>query len=217
MTLEERFAAPVLEAYAMTEASHQITSNPLPPASHLPGSVGIPQGDIEIHIVGAEGGEVACGDEGEVCIGSPSVMTGYLSNPEANATAFTSDGFFRTGDYGKRDANGYLFLTGRIKEFINKGGEKISPVELDNVIAGHHAVADAVSFAIDDEMYGQDVGVAVIVKDGETMSAKDLQKWMREKVAPHKIPKRVSTPPFSFPDLETCRLHLLIQPGMVPG
>ena len=193
MTLEERFAAPVLEAYAMTEASHQITSNPLPPASHLPGSVGVPQGDVKIQVVGAEGGEVACGDEGEVCIRSPSVMTGYLSNPEANTTAFTSDGFFRTGDYGKRDENGYLFLTGRIKEFINKGGEKISPVELDNIIAGHHAVADAVSFAIDDEMYGQDVGAAVILKEGKTMSAKDLQKWMREKVAPNKIPKKVSS------------------------
>ena len=209
MTLEKRFAAPVLEAYAMTEASHQITSNPLPPASHLPGSVGTPQGDIEIHIVGKEGGDVACGDEGEVCIRSPSVMTGYLSNPDANATAFTSDGFFRTGDYGKRDEKGYMFLTGRIKEFINKGGEKISPVELDNVIAGHPAVTDAVSFAIDDEMYGQDVGVAVIIEDGETMSAKDLQKWMREKVAPHKIPKKVSDSAISFPNLQTYRLNLL--------
>lgn len=217
MTLEERFSAPVLEAYAMTEASHQITSNPLPPASHLPGSVGVPQGDVEIQIVGAEGGEVAYGDEGEVCIRSPSVMTGYLANPEANATAFTGDGFFRTGDYGKRDGNGYLFLTGRIKEFINKGGEKISPVELDNVITGHHAVADAVTFAIDDEMYGQDVGVAVIVKDGETMSAKDLQKWMREKVAPHKIPKKVSNSAVSFEDLEACQLHLLTRSGVVPG
>ena len=192
MTLEERFAAPVLEAYAMTEASHQITSNPQPPASRPPGSVGIPQGDIKIRIVGAEGGEVASGDEGEVCVRSPGVMTGYLSNPEGNASAFTGDGFFRTGDFGKRDENGYLYLTGRIKEFINKGGEKISPVELDNVIFGHHAVAEVVTFAIDDEMYGQDVGVAVILKDGETMSAKDLQKWMRERLAPHKIPKKVN-------------------------
>lgn len=198
MMLEERFAAPVLEAYAMTEASHQITSNPLPPASHLPGSVGIPQGDVEIQVVGAEGSEVASGDEGEVCIRSPSVMAGYLSNPEANASAFTSDGFFRTGDYGKRDENGYLYLTGRIKEFINKGGEKISPVELDHVIAGHQAVADVVVFAIDDKMYGQDVGAAVRLKDGETMSAKDLQKWIREKVAPNKVPKKASSPAFSF-------------------
>lgn len=153
--------------------------------------------------MGTEGGEVACGDEGEICIRGPTVMRGYLSNPEANVTAFTIDGFFRTGDYGKRDENGYLFLTGRIKEFINKGGEKISPVELDSVIVGHHAVADAVSFAVDDERYGQDVVVAAIVKDGESMSAKDLQKWMREKVAPHKISKKVSSSAVSFPVLET--------------
>lgn len=168
MMLEERFAAPFLEAYAMTEASHQIASNSLPPASHLPGGVGIPQGDIEIQIVGAEGGEVASGDEGEVCIRSPSVMAGYLSNPEANAFASTDDGFLRTGEYGKRDENGYLYLTGRVKEFINKGGEKISPVELDHVISGHQAVVDVVSFAIDDKMYGQDVGAAVRLKDGTT-------------------------------------------------
>lgn len=192
MMLEERFAAPVLEAYAMTEATHQITSNPLPPASHLPGSVGLPQGEIEIQVVGTKGGEVAAGDEGEVCIRSPSIMAGYLSNPEANASAWTGDGYFRTGDYGKRDENGYLYLTGRIKEFINKGGEKISPVELDNVIAGHRAVADVVTFAIDDKMYGQDVGAAVRLKDGENLNAKDLQKWVRERVAPHKVPKKVS-------------------------
>ena len=214
MTLEERFAAPVLEAYAMTEASHQITSNPLPPASHPPGSVGIPQGDIKIRIVGAEGGEVAPGDEGEVCVRSPGVMTGYLSNPEGNASAFTGDGFFRTGDFGKRDEKGYLYLTGRIKEFINKGGEKISPVELDNVISGHHAVAEIVSFAIEDEMYGQDVGVAVILKDGETMSAKELQKWMRERVAPHKIPKKVNRSASYVWRL--VRLRLLTLSGMVP-
>ena len=132
----------------MTEASHQITTNPLPPAPHVPGSVGIPQGDIEIQILGVEGEEVAAGDEGEVYIRSPSVTAGYRSNPEANAAAFTGNGLFRTGDYGKLDKNGYLYLTGRIKEFINKGWEKISPVEIDHVIAGHQAIADVVSFAI---------------------------------------------------------------------
>ena len=181
----------MLEAYAMTEASHQITSNPLPPAPHVSGSVGIPQGNIELQILGVEGEEVAAGDEGEVCIRSPSVTAGYRSNPEANASAFTDNGLFRTGDYGKRDENGYLYLTGRIKEFINKGGEKISPVEIDHVIAGHHAVADVVSFAIDDDLYGQDVGVAIRLKDGENLSANELQKWARQKVAPHKVPKKV--------------------------
>ncbi len=198
MKLEERFSAPVLEAYAMSEATHQITSNPLPPAPHLPGSVGIPHGDIEVQILDVRGEQVTAGAEGEVCIRSPSVTTGYRSNPEANASAFTADGFFRTGDYGKRDGKGYLYLTGRIKEFINKGGEKISPVEIDHVIAAHRAVAEVVSFAIDDAMYGQDVGAAVTLKDGEELSARELQKWMREKVAPLKVPKKVRNLVTSF-------------------
>lgn len=194
-TLEERFAAPVLEAYAMTEASHQITSNPLPPAPHVPGSVGVPHGDIEIQICGANGQEVTAGDEGEVCIRGPSVTAGYRANPEANASAFfTGDNglpFFRTGDWGRRDVNGYLCLTGRIKEFINKGGEKISPAEIGHVIAAHPAVADVVSFAIEDDLYGQDIGAAVRLKDAERLSAKEVQKWVREKVAPNKVPKKV--------------------------
>ena len=202
MTLEERFAAPVLEAYAMTEASHQITSNPLPPASHVPGSVGIPHGDIQIQIIGADGYEVAAGDEGEICICGPSVTAGYSSDPEANASAFFTgdDGlsFFRTGDWGRRDKNGYLYLTGRIKEFINKGGEKISPVEIDHVIAAHPAIADVVSFAIEDDMYGQDIGVAVRLKDGEDVSAREVQRLVRDKVAPNKVPKKVITLFFSL-------------------
>ena len=195
-TLEERFAAPVLEAYAMTEASHQITSNPLPPAPHVPGSVGIPHGDIEIRILGEDGQKVAAGHEGEICIRGPSVTAGYRANPEANASAFFmgEDGlsFFRTGDWGRRDQDGYLFLTGRIKEFINKGGEKISPVEIDHVISAHPAVADVVSFAIEDDMYGQDIGVAVRLKEGDIVSAKEVQKWVRGKVAPNKVPKKVA-------------------------
>lgn len=189
--LEARFDAPVLEAYAMTEASHQITSNPLPEAPHFPGSVGLPQGDIEVKILDSQNESVGSGNEGEICIRGPSIMAGYISNPAANKSAFTADGFFRTGDYGKMDGNGYLFLTGRIKEFINKGGEKISPVELDNILAGHTDIADVVFFAIDDEMYGQDIGAAVQLKDGVSLGARDLQKWMRQRVAPHKIPKKV--------------------------
>lgn len=193
-TLEERFAAPVLEAYAMTEASHQITSNPLPPAPHVPGSDGIPQGDVEVQILGVEDEVVAAGDEGEVCIRSPSVTAGSRSDSEANASTFTNNGFFRTSDYGKRDEDGYLYLTGRIEDFMNKGEEKISPMEIDHIIAEHQAVADVVSFAVDDEMYGQDVGVAVRLKDGENVSAEELQRWVRDKVAPHKVPKKVWFP-----------------------
>lgn len=196
-TLEEHFAAPVLEAYAMTEATHQITSNPLPPAPHVPGSVGVPHGNIEVRILEADGQDVATGNEGEICIRGPSVTAGYRSNSEANASAFfTSDDglpFFRTGDWGRRDQDGYLYLTGRIKEFINKGGEKISPVEIDHVIAAHPAVADVVTFTIEDDMYGQDIGAAVMLKDGERLSAKEVQRWVRDRVAPKKVPKKVNT------------------------
>jgi acyl-CoA synthetase (AMP-forming)/AMP-acid ligase II len=176
--LEKTFQAPVLEAYAMTEAAHQMTSNPLPPAKRIPGSVGVGQG-VEVRIVDADGRALPQGQEGEICIRGANVTAGYLNNPAANASSFTpGERFFRTGDQGKLDQDGYVFITGRIKELINKGGEKISPIELDNVIAQHPRVAEAVSFAMDDEMYGQEVGVAVVAREeGEPLSEEDLKAW----------------------------------------
>lgn len=188
--LEATFNAPVLEAYAMTEGAHQMTSNPLPPAKRFPGSVGIGQG-VEVKILDQEGTEVPQGSEAEICIRGENVTNGYLNNPAANSSSFTKEGFFRTGDQGKQDEDGYVIITGRIKELINKGGEKISPVELDNVVAQHQAVAEAVSFAIDDEMYGQDVGLAVVLKDGKKISEDDLRSYVMSKVAKFKVPKKV--------------------------
>jgi acyl-CoA synthetase (AMP-forming)/AMP-acid ligase II len=188
--IEKVFGAPVLEAYAMTEAAHQMTSNPLPPAQRKPGSVGIGQG-VEIKILDDAGDEVPQGKEAEICIRGENVTTGYLNNPSANASSFTKGGFFRTGDQGKQDADGYVIITGRIKELINKGGEKISPIELDNVIAQHPAVSEAVSFALEDEMYGQDVGVSVVVKEGQKLTAGELKSWMTDRVAKFKLPKQV--------------------------
>ena len=188
--LEATFNAPVLEAYAMTEGAHQMTSNPLPPAKRFPGSVGIGQG-VEVKILDVEGTEVSQGSEAEICIRGENVTHGYLNNPEANKSSFTKEGFFRTGDQGKQDEDGYVIITGRIKELINKGGEKISPVELDNVVAQNQAVAEAVSFAIDDEMYGQDVGLAVVLKDGKNISEADLRSYIVLKVAKFKVPKKV--------------------------
>ena len=190
--LESLFCAPVLQAYAMREASHQISSNSLPPATRPPGSCGTVQGDIEMRIVDVNGTPVAAGTEGEICVRGPTVMGEYHHNPEANASAFTHDGFFLTGDYGKQDRSGFLTLTGRIKDFINKGGEKNIPMELDDIMIGHPLVAEAVSCAIEDDMFGQDVGMAVRVIDGSVTTVKDLQRWMRERVAPHKVPKKVS-------------------------
>ena len=188
--LEKALKAPVLEAYAMTEAAHQMTSNPLPPGRRFPGTVGIGQG-VDIKILDGDDNEVPHGSEAEICIRGENVTKGYLNNPEANKSSFTSNGFFRTGDQGKLDANSYVVITGRIKELINKGGEKISPIEIDNVVAHHPAVAEAVSFAMEDEMYGQDIGLAAVLKEGQNVSAEELREWMKEHVAKFKIPKQV--------------------------
>ncbi|TGO87347.1 hypothetical protein BPOR_0232g00070 [Botrytis porri] len=188
--LEETYNAPVLEAYAMTEASHQMTSNALPPGKRQPGSVGIGQG-VEVRILDGEGKEVPIGSEGEISIRGENVTKGYLNNEKANKESFTKDGFFRTGDQGKMDKDRYVFITGRIKELINKGGEKISPIELDNVLARLPAVSEAVSFAIPDEMYGQDVGVAIVLKPDEKLTASGLKQWVADKVAKFKVPKQV--------------------------
>jgi acyl-CoA synthetase (AMP-forming)/AMP-acid ligase II len=194
--LEKAYNAPVLEAYAMTEAAHQMTSNPLPPAKRKPGTVGIGQG-VEVVILDDAGNPVPQGKEGEICIRGENVTRGYLNNPEANRTSFTKDGYFRTGDQGKKDEDGYVVITGRIKELINKGGEKISPIELDNVLTRHPAVSEAVSFAIPDDMYGQDVGVAVVLKPGQKLGETELKGWVGEKLAKFKVPKKVRSP-FEF-------------------
>ncbi|KAJ2665110.1 hypothetical protein IWW48_000377 [Coemansia sp. RSA 1200] len=186
--LENKLKAPVLEAYAMTEASHQMCSNPLPPAVHKPGSVGLPQG-VEVTILDDAGNKTQVG---EVCIRGENVTEGYLNNPEANAKSFTQEAhWFRTGDQGYIDDDGYVVLTGRIKELINRGGEKISPLELDAVLLKCPGVAEAVSFAVADEMYGQEVNAAVVPKDGTDLTEAQITDFMREHVAKFKVPKRV--------------------------
>ena len=149
---EAAFGAPVLEAYGMTEAAHQMASNPLPPTARKPGSVG-PGTDVQISIMDAAGTHQPTDVRGEVVIKGPNVITGYENNPEANATSFV-DGWFRTGDQGYLDADGYLHLVARIKELINRGGEKISPREIDEVLLTHPAVAEAVCFGV----HASDVG-----------------------------------------------------------
>jgi acyl-CoA synthetase (AMP-forming)/AMP-acid ligase II len=189
--LEKMFDAPVLEAYAMTEAAHQMTSNPLPSVGkRQPGSVGIGQG-VEVVILDQAGKEVPQGSEGEISIKGENVTKGYINNEAANKSSFTTEGYFRTGDQGKKDEDGYVYITGRIKELINKGGEKISPIELDNVIAQQPAISEAVSFAIDDEIYGQEVAIAVVLKEGQQLSEKELRDWLVERVAKFKLPKKV--------------------------
>ena len=185
--LEAAFGAPVLEAYGMTEAAHQMASNPLPPAARLPGSVGAGT-DVRISIMDERGQHLPSGERGEVVIQGPNVVSGYDNNPEANATSFT-DGWFRTGDQGFLDANGYLTLTGRLKEMINRGGEKISPREIDEVLLAHPAVAEAVCFATPHRTWGEEVAAAVVVR--ETTTEQALLAFCKERLAEYKRPKQI--------------------------
>jgi acyl-CoA synthetase (AMP-forming)/AMP-acid ligase II len=183
--LEGRFGAPVLEAYGMTEASHQMTSNPPPPGEHKPGSVGLGTG-VEVAILDEQGRKLPPGTLGEVAVRGPNVTRGYHNNPEANAASFTG-GFFRTGDQGVLDAAGYLTLTGRIKELINRGGEKVSPLEVDAALLEHPAVAEAVCFAAPDAKYGEEVHAAVVLRGEATVEG--IQAFCRERLADFKVPK----------------------------
>lgn len=185
--LEERFGAPVLEAYGMTEAAHQMASNPLPPRDRKPGTVGAGTG-VEIAILDEQGKQLAPGERGEVCIRGKNVMKGYRNNPDANATSFTN-GFFRTGDQGFLDANGYLTLTGRIKELINRGGEKIAPLEVDAVLLEHPAVSEGICFGVPDAKYGEEVHAAVVVKSD--VKPEEIQKFCASRLADFKVPKKI--------------------------
>jgi acyl-CoA synthetase (AMP-forming)/AMP-acid ligase II len=183
--LENRFGAPVLEAYGMTEAAHQVASNPLPPLQRKPGTVGPGTG---ISIIDETGRHLAANTPGEVLVRGPHVMRGYRNNPEANAAAFI-DGWFRTGDVGAIDNDGYLALTGRIKDLINRGGEKISPAEVEAVLLEHGAVAEAAVFGVPDPKYGEEVSAAVVLRSAA--SAQELQMYCRARLADFEVPKLI--------------------------
>jgi acyl-CoA synthetase (AMP-forming)/AMP-acid ligase II len=189
--LEARFGAPVLEAYGMTEAAHQMASNPLPPAVHKAGTVGHGT-NVGVGIMDEPGNLLPTGTPGEVVVRGPNVTRGYHNNPKANAAAFT-DGWFRTGDRGVLDADGYLTLIGRIKELINRGGEKISPLEVDAVLLAHPLVAEAATFGAPDPKYGEEVHAAVVVR-GDVAVA-DLQAHCRDRLADFKVPRVIHLVP----------------------
>ncbi len=186
--LEAAFGAPVLEAYGMTEAAHQMASNPLPPSARKAGSVGPNTGTTTIGIMDGAGNLLKAGERGEVVIRGANVIRGYENNPDANASSFTS-GWFRTGDQGYLDEEGYLLLTGRLKEMINRGGEKISPREIDEVLLGHPAVAEAVAFGAPHPTWGEEVAAAVVLKADATEA--DLISYCRERMADFKRPKQI--------------------------
>ena len=187
--LRDLFGVPVIEAYGMTEATHQMTANPLPPREAKPGSVGLPTG-IEVAIAGQGSALLPPLHRGEVVVRSTTVIEGYADNPEANAAAFF-DGWFRTGDEGYLDEDGYLFLTGRIKEQINRGGEKISPLEVEEALLGHPAVSEAAVFAIPDPRLGEDVGAVVVLEGTPAPTEPELREYLRAHLAAFKVPRKI--------------------------
>ena len=187
--LEATFHAPVIEAYGMTEAAHQMACNPLPPGKRKPGTVGLAAGP-EVAIMDNEGQLLEAGSTGEIVIRGPNVTPGYENNDKANAEAFTH-GWFRTGDQGVMDSEGYISITGRLKEIINRGGEKISPREIDEILMDHAAVAQVVCFGIPHEKLGEEVGAAVVLREGQTASEKELRDYVATRVADFKVPRKI--------------------------
>ena len=188
--LEKTFSVPVVEAYAMTEAAHQMTSNPLPPGRRIPGTVGRAAGPEVAVMDEASDTLLQAGEKGEVVIRGENVMTGYENNPEANATAFAA-GWFRTGDQAVVDSEGYLTVTGRLKEIINRGGEKISPPEVDDILMDHPAVGQAVTFAVPHRSLGEDVAAAVVLRDGAESGQEEIRRFAAERLAPFKVPRQI--------------------------
>ena len=197
--LERVFDAPVIEAYAMTEAAHQMCSNPLPPAVRKPGHVG-PAAGPEVAIMDDGGTALPAGTEGEIVIRGANVASGYLNNPQANASAFHRDGnghrdgsgdWFRTGDQGTMDAEGYVKVTGRLKEIINRGGEKVAPLEVDDALMQHPAVRQVCTFATPHAKLGEDVAAAVVLAEDATATERDLRRFVGERLADFKTPRRI--------------------------
>lgn len=187
--LEQLFSAPVVEAYGMTEAAHQMACNPLPPGVRKPGAVG-PAAGPEVAIMNEQGDLLEAGATGEVVIRGANVFGGYENNPEANAAAFTN-GWFRTGDQGVIGPDGYLTITGRLKEIINRGGEKISPREIDDAIMEHEAVAQVVAFAMPDQILGETVAAAVVLRPECAVTEADLKAFVKSRLASFKVPKAI--------------------------
>jgi acyl-CoA synthetase (AMP-forming)/AMP-acid ligase II len=187
--LEDTFHCPVVESYGMTEATHQMTSNPLPPLACKPGTVGIAAGP-DVAIMDNDGNILPKGATGEIVIRGPNVTAGYANNPKANAEAFTK-GWFRTGDQGVMDVEGYVSITGRLKEIINRGGEKIAPREVDEALMDHPAVAQVVTFAMPHPKLGEEVAAIVVLKEGQNATEPELRDFVGGKLADFKVPRKI--------------------------
>ena len=187
--LEKTFNVPVIEAYGMTEAAHQMASNPMPPLKRIPGSVGLPAGP-EVSVMDEKDTIMPKGETGEIVIRGENVMEQYENNAAANEKAF-SGGWFRTGDLGYIDDEGYLHISGRLREIINRGGQKISPREIDEVLLEHPAVSQAVAFAIPHPSLGEAVAAAVVTDKKEDVTERELRQYVADRLAPYKIPQQI--------------------------
>lgn len=187
--LEALFGAPVIEAYGMTEAAHQMCANPLPPGQRKLRSVGVPTG-IELSVLDESGAAVATGSTGQVAIKGATVVASYQDNPKATEEAFRG-GWFLTGDEGYLDEDGYLYLTGRLKELINRGGEKISPLEVDEALLRHESVAQAVTFAVAHKKLGEDVAAGVVLRPDANVTERELKDFLSLSLAAFKVPRSI--------------------------
>lgn len=193
--LEQTFHCPVVEAYGMTEAAHQMTSNPIAPNTQRPGSVGKAAGpDVMLFADGAIFHDAE--KLGEIVISGDNITSGYEANDKANAESFLpspsgDQTWFRTGDQGQFDTDGYLSITGRLKEIINRGGEKISPREVDEILMDHPAIAQAVTFAVPHKLLGEDVAVAIILRDGSEATSAEIREFASKRLAAFKVPRKV--------------------------
>jgi len=187
--LEREFGVPVVEAYGMTEATHQVASNPLPPGKAKAGSVGVAVG-VRVAIMDEAGSLLPPLSEGQIVISGATVLSAYENNPPANESSFV-DGWFKTGDQGYIDEDSYVFITGRLKELINRGGEKIAPLEIDRVLLDHPAIDQAVAFAIPDPRLGEDVAAAVVLRKGSRASELDILEFAARKLADFKVPRKL--------------------------
>jgi amino acid adenylation domain-containing protein len=187
--LEKQFGVPVIEAYGMTEAASQIASNPMPPLPRKIGSVGLAAGP-EVAIFDTDGNALGAGQTGEIVMRGPNVTAGYLSDDAANATAFF-DSWLRSGDLGYLDSDGYLFIVGRIKEIINRGGQKIAPREVEEVLIEHPVIAEVAAFPVAHPSLGEDVGVVIVLTPDASMTNRELRRFAAEKLSSHKIPRKI--------------------------
>ena len=187
--LEDIFHAPLIEAYGMTEATHQMACNPLPPAVRKPGKVGIAAGP-EVAIMGQDGALLPRGETGEIVIRGANVTAGYENNARANEEGFLN-GWFRTGDQGVMDDEGYISITGRLKEIINRGGEKVSPREVDEILMDHAAVAQVVCFGMPHPKLGEEVAAVVVLREGHNATERELQAYVSNRAADYKVPKKI--------------------------